>query len=60
MNQPMWSVSDLAGYLGKPVSWVDDNQHEGSHTQLPRGPTTACLPHEIEGWLETKCRENAG
>ncbi|QLH20526.1 helix-turn-helix domain-containing protein [Streptomyces sp. Rer75] len=59
MNQPMWTVSALADYLGKPVSWVYDNHAKEAIPSFRVGQQLRFSPTEIETWLESKCRESA-
>ncbi|WP_234364992.1 helix-turn-helix domain-containing protein [Streptomyces sp. RTd22] len=55
----MWTVSALADYLGKPVSWVYDNHAKEAIPSFRVGQQLRFSPTEIETWLESKCRESA-
>ncbi|WP_162795421.1 helix-turn-helix domain-containing protein [Nonomuraea lactucae] len=50
MIQPLWTVDDLAAYLGSPKSWVYDNAHEIPHVRV--GREYRFRQAEVDLWLE--------
>ena len=56
MRDPLWTVSDLANYLGKPVSWVYDNHIRESIPSYRIGQHLRFSPAEVYAWIERECR----
>ncbi|MEV0823828.1 helix-turn-helix domain-containing protein [Nonomuraea rubra] len=50
MIKALWTVKDLAEYLGTPVSWVYDNAHEIPHVRV--GREYRFRQQEVDLWLE--------
>ncbi|SCK30534.1 hypothetical protein YWIDRAFT_05652 [Streptomyces sp. SceaMP-e96] len=57
MDQAMWTVSALADFLQKPVSWVYDNHEKQAIPSFRVGQQLRFWPSKIRHWLENNCRE---
>ncbi|NBE53434.1 helix-turn-helix domain-containing protein [Streptomyces boluensis] len=58
MNEPLWDVSTLAAFLGKPTSWVYDNHVREGIPSFRIGQHLRFAPTEIFEWMTRSCRES--